>query len=190
MLNSKTRDRIFIAGTAAIILAAVLAYVLFPHVQTDVSRTIGKLNMDDPKGLLMFLHGHSETSALWAAVILAEQTLAPFLSKSAAVSSAVTYFGAAQGIILCTAGITAGLLATFCISRSAGLLVNRKSRNSSLKENADRFGPAAVFVISLLPLLPSALTGYAAGLTGMKLSRYLPAAAIGQALCLILFFTN
>jgi len=159
MLNSRTRDRLYLAGTAAIILAAVLAYLFSPQVQTDVSRTIGKLNMDDSKGLLMFLHGRRGTSAMWAAIIMAEQTLAPFLSKSAAVTSAVKYFGEAQGLLLCTVGIAAGLLITYCIARTASLLIKKQSWAGSLKDLSDRFGPAAVFAVSILPILPSALAG-------------------------------
>jgi uncharacterized membrane protein YdjX (TVP38/TMEM64 family) len=190
MLNRKTRDRIYCAGTAAILLAAVLAYLLSPQVRVDISRTIGKLNMDDPKGILMFLHGHSSSSALWAMIIMAEQTLAPFLSKSAAVTSSLKYFGVVQGSLLCTAGIAAGLMATFCFSRTANLLMRKQAWAGSIKDLADRFGPAAVFFLSALPIMPSALAGYAAGLTGMKLKWFLPAAAAGQAVCLILFFNK
>ena len=187
MLNSKTPDKFYFAGTAALLLTAVLAYLLFPQFQADVNRTIGKLNMDDSKGILMFLHGHRETSAAWAALIMAEQTLAPLLSKGAITSAAFKFFGMPQGVLICTAGIAAGLSITFCISKAVNTLIKKRAKLDSLEKLADRYGTAAVFAISLIPFWPSALSGYLAGLAGMKLKKYLPAAVLGQAICLILF---
>ncbi|MBP1743804.1 MAG: associated Golgi protein [Firmicutes bacterium] len=190
MLNSKTPDKIFIAGAAAILLAAVLAYLMFPQFQADVNRTFGKLNMDDSKGILMFLHGHRDKSAAWAVLIMAEQTLAPFLSKDAIAAAAFRFFGKPQGVLICVAGIAAGLTITFCVSRAVNTLVKKrvKMKLDSLEDLAERFGTAAVFAISLIPLWPSAFSGYLAGLAGMKMKKYLPAAVMGQAICLMLFF--
>jgi uncharacterized membrane protein YdjX (TVP38/TMEM64 family) len=188
MLNNKNRDRIYISVTAAMILAAVLAYILFPVFQTDINRTVGKLNMDDSKGLLIFLYGQRDASAAWSVLIMAEQTLAPFLSKGAAVASLLKYFGIPLGMLLCTAGIAVGLLATFCIARAAVTLINKFVRLDPLEALADRFGMPAVFIISLIPFWPSAMSGYLAGLAGMKLKKFLPAAVLGQAVCLTLFF--
>lgn len=188
MLNNKNRDRIYIAVTAAMVLAAVLAYIFFPEAQTDINRTIGKLNMDDSKGLLIFLYGHRDSSAAWAVLIMAEQTLAPFLSKGAAVAALLKYFGTPLGMLLCTAGIAAGLLATYCFARAAAVPVNRFISLDSLEGLADRFGMPAVFIISLFPFWASAMSGYLAGLAGMKLRKYLPAAVLGQAVSLMLFY--
>jgi uncharacterized membrane protein YdjX (TVP38/TMEM64 family) len=188
MLNNKNRDRIYIAVTAAMILAAVLAYILFPVFQTDINRTIGKLNMDDSKGLLIFLYGQQDASAAWGVLIMAEQTLAPFLSKGAAVAALLKYFGIPLGMLLCTAGIAFGLLATFCIARAAVSLIRKSINLDPLEDLADRFGMPAVFIISLIPFWPSAMSGYLAGLAGMEIKKYLPAAVLGQAVCLTLFF--
>lgn len=188
MSNSKNSDKIYFAGTAAVILTAVLAYLMFPQFQADLNRTIGKLNMDDSKGILMFLHGHRENSAAWAALIMAEQTLAPFLSKSAITSAAFKFFGMPVGVLICAAGIAAGLSITFSISRAVNALIKKRAKLDSIENLADRFGTAAVFAISLIPFWPSALSGYVAGLAGMKMKKYLPAAVLGQAICLILFF--
>jgi uncharacterized membrane protein YdjX (TVP38/TMEM64 family) len=188
MLNSKTTDRIYFAGTAAVILTAVLACLMFPQFQADVNRTIGKLNMDDSKGIMMFLHGHKETSAAWVALIMAEQVLAPLLSKSAITSAAFKFFGMPLGVLICAAGIAAGLCITFSISRAVNALIKKRAKLDSIENLADRFGTAAVFAISLIPFWPSALSGYVAGLAGMKMKKYLPAAVLGQAICLILFF--
>ncbi|HSN59148.1 MAG TPA: VTT domain-containing protein [Clostridiaceae bacterium] len=188
MSNSKNSDKIYFAGTAAVILTAVLAYLMFPQFQADLNRTIGKLNMDDSKGILMFLHGHRETSAAWAAMIMAEQTLAPLLSKSAITSAAFKFFGMPLGVLICAAGIAAGLSITFSISRAVNALIKKRVKLDSIENLADRFGSAAVFAISLIPFWPSALSGYVAGLAGMKMKKYLPAAVLGQAICLILFF--
>jgi uncharacterized membrane protein YdjX (TVP38/TMEM64 family) len=188
MLNSKNSDKIYFAGTAAVILTAVLAYLMFPQFQADVNRTIGKLNMDDSKGILMFLHGHRDNSAAWAALIMAEQTLAPLLSKSAITSAAFKFFGMPQGVLICAAGIAVGLSITFSISRAVNALIKKRAKLDSIENLADRFGTAAVFAISLIPFWPSALSGYVAGLAGMKMKKYLPAAVLGQAICLILFF--
>ena len=188
MSNSKNSDKIYFAGTAAVILTAVLAYLMFPQFQADLNRTIGKLNMDDSKGILMFLHGHRETSAAWAAMIMAEQTLAPLLSKSAITSAAFKFFGMPLGVLICAAGIAAGLSITFSISRAVNALIKKRVKLDSIENLADRFGSAAVFAISLIPFWPTALSGYVAGLAGMKMKKYLPAAVLGQAICLILFF--
>lgn len=188
MLNSKNSDKKYFAGTAALLTAAVLAYLMFPQFQADLNRTIGKLNMDDSKGILMFLHGHRENSAAWAALIMAQQTLAPFLSKGAITSAAFKFFGIPLGVFICTAGIAAGLSITFCISRAVNKLIKKRAKLDSLEKLADRYGTAAVFAISLIPFWPSALSGYLAGLTGMKMKKYLPTAVLGQAICLILFF--
>lgn len=188
MSNSKNSDKIYFAGAAAVLLTAVLAYLLFTQFQIDVNRTIGKLNMDDSKGIMMFLNGNKENSAAWAVLIMAEQTLAPTLSKGAITSAAFKFFGMPLGVLICTAGIAAGLSITFSISRALNALIKKRAKLGSLENLADRFGTAAVFAISLIPFWPSALSGYLAGLTGMKMRKYLPAAVLGQAICLILFF--
>lgn len=186
MKNFKDKVDLIVSATLVLIIAS--SYSLSTDLQINVNRTLSMLRLNDHKGILMYFYGLPKISAIAAMLIISEQTLVPILGKESIVYANYKFFGKFEGLLISLLGIMLGLLITFVIARSFTLLLKKFFNFNKVELFSNKFGIFFIIMISIIPIWPSALVGYLAGLAGIRMKNFLLPSILGQALCLILFF--
>lgn len=94
-------------------------------------------------------------------------------------------FGAVEGTILCTVGTTLGSVLVFLLVRRFGVKLvllffsEEKLRSAKFMQNENRLS-LILFIVFLIPGAPKDLLCYAAGLTNIKLSRWIAITSIAR----------
>ena len=162
----------FRIGLAALLLAAIVATLIFLPVQQYIEWALKRIQSLGPWGLVLFV-------AFYVIVCLL------FLPGSALTLAGGFIFGTAKGIAAASLGATLGAAAAFLISRAVGRpWLERRLMTHPRVFAVDRAistqGFKIVFLTRLCSLFPYDLMSYIFGLSEVPLSRYVVATWLGR----------
>ena len=93
------------------------------------------------------------------------------------------YFGVANGLVYTITGMTIGASAAFFIAKKYGTDIERqwisRKKIDYLKKMFKKWGIRIVLFGRLIPIVPSDTVSFAAGTSGVKFKKFLPATIIG-----------
>jgi uncharacterized membrane protein YdjX (TVP38/TMEM64 family) len=165
-------------------LAAVTTLVAWPQVRAGVGHVLSLLVVGDLVGVRDHLRGFG----LWAPVVsaalmLGQAVLAPLPAFPLMYANGLL-FGALWGGVLSWGSLLLSAVLCFGLARLFGRpLVTRLVTPAALvwvDRHLLRYGPFAVVLARLLPVVSFDVVSYAAGLTRMRLGPFCAATAVGM----------
>lgn len=169
---------------ALIALLAILALVLVPSFRDGSADAWTVLSSGDQSAIREYLRGYGGWAPVVSVLLMSAQVvLAPIPASVVQLSNGVV-FGIFGGAALNIIGQMAGATAAFYISRSLGRsvaerFIGRIDAGGVVGRWLDHWGARALFVIRVVPGMPSDFASYLLGLTHMPARTYLTVSLLG-----------
>lgn len=178
-----------VLGTLAVCGLSLAAYLCLPALRQAVDELLALLRSADTGQAVRGLRDHLLSYGAWApavsaALMVLQAVLAPLPAFVITFTNGLL-FGWFWGAALSWAAAMVGAALCFGIARALGRpAVERLVGGSHALEVSDlffdRYGPRTVLVCRLLPFVSFDLISYGAGLTPMRVGRFLLATGVGQ----------
>lgn len=169
---------------AVIALLLILALVLIPPFRAGTADAWIVLSSGDQDAIREYLHGYGGWAPVVSVLLMSAQVvLAPIPASVVQLSNGVV-FGVLGGAALNLIGQMIGATVAFFISRTLGRsvaerFVGRIDAEGVVGRWLDHWGARALFVIRVIPGMPSDFTSYLLGLTHMPARTYLTVSLLG-----------
>ena len=184
-LDARSVRRIRAGVVLAPLLAAGLAYLLWPAFRSETRLTFDLLAGGDIAGLRDYILSFGAWAPVVSTFLMILQAIAAPLPAFVITFANGLAFGAFRGGLLSLFGATLAAAVSFWISRALGREPVAALVGGTSLESADRwfarYGAYAVLVARLIPILSFDVISFAAGLTRMGFPGFLLATIIGMA---------
>jgi len=168
-MTTTQRNRLAVIRFGLLVVVVLALGIGLAVAGTDEIRSTMETAADSQLSLVVFI-------AVYAALVV---IMAP--GTAATITSALI-FGFGRGLFVSLVGATLGAMVAFIISKTIGREGARAllgKRLQSIDEFVTKREFLSIFVLRLLPVVPFNGLNYAAGLSAVRFSRYVPATVLG-----------
>lgn len=177
--------------TLAIIVGALLIYLLIPGVRDWINEAINALTSQGLDGVIAYIRQYGEIAAVVSFFLMILQAIISPIPAFVITLSNAAIFGWWQGALLSWTSSMVGAALCFYIARGLGrdVVIKLTSERALLSLDGffDKYGKWTILVARLLPFMSFDLVSYAAGLTSMGFWPFFIATGIGQAPATIVY---
>lgn len=175
----------------SILFITVGIYFLFPEIREFFTTGFHYLQSRNFEGLKEFILSCGIWAPITSILLMTMQSVVPLVPGIVVTITNAWIFGWEWGALYSWLGALCGATLDFTIARWYGRPVVEQLTNTVWLNRTDSFfyknGVFAVFISRLTPFFPFKVISYGAGLTTMKLSRFLFATGIGQTPAIVLY---
>lgn len=175
----KNKNKIIVA---IVIIALILIYLLVPQVNIFVNTAVAAFT--DQQKIEAFIASYGPYAMVISFFLMIFQSLMAPLPAFIITLTNAALFGWIQGAILSWSSAMVGALLCFYLARVFGRDLVVKFTSEKLLSETDhyfeKYGSRTILITRLLPFVSFDLVSYAAGLTNIKLGKFLIATGIGQ----------
>lgn len=169
---------------AVAFIAALLAWLWIPSVNTFVERSLSAFLAVDQQGIEHFIQSYGSQAAIVSFLLMIFQAIAAPLPAFLITFANASLFGAFWGGVLSWSSSMVGAALCFYIARLMGRGVVEKLTGKTVLNSMDgfftRYGKHTILVCRLLPFVPFDPISYAAGLTSLRFRHFFIATGLGQ----------
>ncbi|MEG6585976.1 TVP38/TMEM64 family protein [Dendrosporobacter sp. 1207_IL3150] len=174
-----------------VLVLIIAAYMFLPGIEEFVVTGIGFLKSRDFYGLRLFVLSYGIWAPVTSIVLMAIQSLVPFVPGVVITIANAWIFGWQYGAIYSWIGALIGAVLDFGIARWYGRPVVENIINNKYLQIVDKYltrhGILAVLITRIIPILPFKVISYSAGLTLIPSRQFIIATGIGQMPGIILY---
>ncbi|MBW2983847.1 TVP38/TMEM64 family protein [Candidatus Woesearchaeota archaeon] len=172
-MKIKHKKRVY-ALIGILLLVAIILFLAFKPLRPYLS---------DPVKIKEFVLGFGIFAPIIFIILQAIQAIIPIMPGQLLVLLAGALFGTIKGSIYCLIGIFIGISVVFFIAKKYGTEVVHKHVDKKELSKLNKFirehGDYAIFLGRVLPLFPSDVVSFGAGLTKMRYKHYIIASMLG-----------
>lgn len=185
MITAKSRALWYYRALIVVVfIAALLAWLWIPSVNTFVERSLNAFMALDQHGIEQFIHSYGSQAAVVSFLLMIFQAIAAPLPAFLITFANASLFGAFWGGVLSWSSSMVGAALCFYIARIMGRGVVEKLTGKAVLNSVDdffeRYGKHTILICRLLPFVPFDPVSYAAGLTSVRFRHFFIATGLGQ----------
>lgn len=182
------KKRAIMSGVFLIIVACVLFYAFDLQ-----SHPIWQQNFSGPEDLAKYLRSFGAMTVFVSTLLMVVQTLFTPLPLFLLAGANGFIFGLWHGVLITLGGSVLGASIAFYLARGFGRgLVSRfikETYMAKVDQMSHSRGPWMVFMARLVPIIPSSIISYVAGLSKMTFKGFFIATAIGKLPEIVIYTT-
>ncbi len=173
------------------VVLVVLIYFFTPGIQEFIAMVTAHLRSRNFEELRLFLLSYGKWAPLVSILLMAFQSMLPFVPGLFLTISNAWIFGWAYGALYSWIGALLGAALDFGLASWYGRPLVERVVNPRYLMLFDRYfqskGVLAVFITRLTPVIPFKAVSYGSGLTSISLWQFLLATGVGQTPAIILY---
>jgi uncharacterized membrane protein YdjX (TVP38/TMEM64 family) len=168
----------------ALVVLAVGAWLTSDSVRHQTNAAWRLIHLEDGEALREYLEALGSWAPLVSILMMVLQALVAPVPLSVIALANGLVFGVAGGTIISVVGYIVGALLSFAIARTFGRttverMMGKANQRFPVAKWLDRYGIWALFLVRLLPGMPSDLMSFVAGLGRMSVTTYVTVTIAG-----------